>query len=158
MKTNPIKYSLTLVAGACLAISAECSLAETDGHDAGAIAATAERFHHALAAGKPDEVISLLQPDALIVEGGVVETRVEYEGGHLKDDMAYAAAVPDRQLKVVVRQEGDVGWVTSTFRVQGIFQGKPVDSLAAETMVLSRTPTGWRIRSIHWSSRKAPRS
>jgi ketosteroid isomerase-like protein len=72
--------------------------------------------------------------------------------------MAYAAAVPDRQLKVVVHQEGDVGWVTSTFRVQGIFEGKPVDSLAAETMVLSRTPTGWRIRSIHWSSRKAPRS
>ncbi len=74
MRTNLIRYSLTFLAGACLAISAERSLAETDAPDAAAIAATAESFHKALAAGKPDEVISLLQPDALIVEGGAVET------------------------------------------------------------------------------------
>ena len=63
--------------------------------------------------------MSLLQPDALIVEGGAVQTRAEYESEHLGEDIAYARAVPGKQLKVVVRQEGDIAWVTSTFRVTG---------------------------------------
>ena len=101
-------------------------------------------------------MISLLSPDALIVEGGTVQTRDEYQREHLAEDIAYARAVPSTLRDVVVRQEGDVAWVTSTFRVTGKFHDKPVDDLAAETMVLTRTPAGWRIRTIHWSSHKAP--
>lgn len=102
--------------------------------------------------------MSLLQPDALIVEGGIVQTVPEYEREHLGEDINYARAVPGKQLTGVVRQEGNVAWVTSTFTVQGTFQGKLVNSLAAETMVLTRTSAGWRIRSIHWSSHRASKS
>ena len=156
MKTILTRYSTSLLTCACLALSAGGAIAETDTPDAAAIKATAENFHNALAAGKPDEVMSLLQPDALIIEGGAVETRAEYECGHLKEDIAYARAVPGKQLTTVVQQEGDVAWVTNTFGVQGTFRKKPVNSLAAETMVLTKTPAGWRIRTIHWSSHKAP--
>ena len=69
-------------------------------------------------------------------------------------DIAYASAVPGRQLTAVVRQVGDVAWITSTFKVQGKLKGKPVDSCAAETMVLSRNARGWRIRNVHWSSHR----
>ena len=158
MRANRIRYSLTLLSlGACLAWPAPFSVAETKAPDAVAITAVAEKFHSALAAGKPDEVMSLLQPDALIVEGGAVQTRGEYESEHLGEDIAYARAVPARQLRVVVRQEGAIAWVTSTFRVTGKFQSKTVDNLAAETMILTKSGASWGIRAIHWSSHKAPK-
>jgi hypothetical protein len=48
---------------------------------------------------------------------------------------------------------GPSAWATSTSEFSGTFQGKPVDSIGAELMVLSREPAGWRIRAIHWSGR-----
>lgn len=155
MKTKLTRYCITLLAGACLALSAGRAMAATDPPDAAAIKATAENFHKALAAGRPDEVMSLLQPDVLIVEGGSVETRAEYESEHLPADIEYASAVPGKQLSAVVRQEGETAWIISTFSVSGKFKGKEIDERAAETMVLTKTPAGWRIRAIHWSSQKA---
>lgn len=155
MKTILLKYSATLLTSACFALSTARSFAEAEAPDAAAITAAAESFHKALAAGKPDEVMSLLQPDALIVEAGAVQTRAEYQREHLAADIAYARAVSGKPRDVIVRQEGNIAWVTSTFEVSGTFEGKPVHSFSAETMVLTRTDGGWRIRNVHWSSHKA---
>ena len=152
MTTHPARSFSGLLVGVCLFLSAPRAPAETVVPDSNAISAAAENFHKALAAGRADEVMALLQPDALIVEGGTVQTRDEYQTAHLGEDIAYARAVPSRPLKVVVREEGDVGWVTSIFSAQGTFKDKTVSNLAAETMVLSKTSKGWRIRTIHWSS------
>ena len=54
-------------------------------------------------------------------------------------------------MRVVVR--GDAAWVSSTSSTTGEYRGRQVDSSGAELMVLSRTPQGWRIAAIHWSSR-----
>jgi len=131
-------------------IIAETTRSELSRPDAAAISAA-----KALATGDGKRVMSLLLPDALIVEAGTVQTRNEYQSEHLSEDIAYARAVPSTQRNVVVRQEGDVAWVTSTFQVTGKFHDKPVDNLAAETMILTKTPDGWRIRILHWSSHKA---
>ena len=155
MKTDLNTYLTALLASGCFLLTAGLTLGETDAPDAAAIKSTAEEFHQALAGGKPDQVMALLHPDALIIEGGTVQTRDEYQSEHLSEDIAYGRAVPSTQRDVVVRQEGDVAWVTSTFNVTGQFHGKRVDNLAAETMVLTKTPAGWRIRTIHWSSQKA---
>ncbi len=144
------KCSLTFLACVCLIVPTHLSLGETN-----VAAVTVDNFHRALAAGKRDEVMSLLQPDALIVESGIVQTRAEYEREHLDEDIAYARDVPGKRLNVLVRQEGDVAWVTSTFRLTGQFHDQPVDSFAAETMLLTKTSAGWRIGAIHWSSHKA---
>jgi ketosteroid isomerase-like protein len=156
MKTILEKCSTVLLAGAYLFISTGNTFGEPAVPDTTAINSTAEGFHQALAAGKAEEVMALLQPDALIVESGTVQTRDEYQREHLAEDIAYARAVPSTQRDVIVRQEGDAAWVTSTFNVTGKFHDKPVHNLAAETMVLTKTSTGWRIRTIHWSSHKAP--
>jgi ketosteroid isomerase-like protein len=150
------KHSAVLLATACLIISMGNAFGEPAAPDATAITSTAEGFHQALAAGKPEEVMVLLQADALIIEGGTVQDRDEYQREHLAEDIAYARAVPSTQRNVIVRQEGDAAWVTSTFRVTGKFHDKPVDNIAAETIVLTKTPAGWQIRTIHWSSHKAP--
>lgn len=157
MKAISYKYFAVILAGACLSLQAGHSFGEPATDDA-AITSAVEEFHKALAAGEAEKVMSLLLPDALIVEAGNVQTRQEYQREHLSEDIAFARAVPGTRRDVVIRQEGDVAWVTSTFRITGKFHEKPIDDLAAETAVLTKTPAGWRIRAIHWSSHKAPQT
>ena len=156
MKINIQACAATLFASGGLVFTTAFACGEPAAPDATAITAAAEEFHAALSAGKPDQALALLQPDALIVEGGTVQTRDEYQSEHLAADIAYARAVPSSLRNIVVHQEGDVAWVTSTFRMTGMFRDKPVDNLAAETMVLTKTSSGWRIRTIHWSSHRTP--
>ena len=101
--------------------------------DATAITAAAEDFHKALAEGKPDQVMAMLQPDALIVEGGTVQTRDEYQSEHLGADIAYAKAVPGKQLTAVVGQDG----------------------MSPGSQALSKSPANSRTnRSIAWRPRR----
>ena len=116
------------------------------------IAATVETFHDALKKGDRVAVMALLAPDAQILEGGHAESRDEYEKGHLAADIEFAQAVSSTRENVVARQEGLAAWVTSSSRVSGSFKGRDVNSAGAELIVLSKTPDGWRIRAIHWSS------
>ena len=51
---------------------------------------------------------------------------------------------------------GEVAWITSEGRTTGEFNGRAVDRLTVETMLLRRHGDGWRIHHIHWSSRAAP--
>lgn len=158
MKTSLTNSSAALLVGACLVATNGVSLGEPAAPEAAAITSTVEQFHKALAAGESDKVMSLLLPDALIVEAGVVQTRDEYQRHHLAEDIAFARAVPGTQRDIVIRQEGTVAWVTTMFRMVGQFQGKPIDTSAAETAILTKNSDGWRIRSLHWSSHKAPQT
>ncbi|MDP9348974.1 MAG: nuclear transport factor 2 family protein [Gemmatimonadota bacterium] len=87
------------------------------------------------------------------MESGGVETRAEYRGHHLPGDIAFAQAVPRQRSEIRVRVEGNAAWATSTSTVQGEFRGLQINSQGAELMVLRRTPEGWRIAAVHWSSR-----
>ena len=156
MKTILKKYSAVLFASACLIITSGHSFGEPVAAEAAAITATAEDFHKALAAGDADRVMSLLAPDALIVEAGTVQTRDEYRREHLTEDIAFARAVPVTSRNVVVRQDGNAAWVTTASRVVGEFHKTLVDSTGAETVILTKTSDGWHIRGIHWSSHRAP--
>ncbi len=158
MKNKLATGVITLLASGCFILTPGLLRAEGKAPDAAAITASAEDLHKALAEGKPEQVMAMLQADALIVEGGTVQTRDEYESEHLGEDIAYAQAVPGKQVTTIVRQEGNVAWVTSTFQVTGKFHDKPVNNLAAETMVLTKTAEGWRIRTLHWSSHKASKN
>lgn len=124
--------------------------------DSLAVADVVHRFHAALAAGDSAAVLALLAEDAVILEAGGTETRSEYRGHHLPADILFAQAVPGRRGSIAVRVRGDVAWATSTVEVSGTFQGRPVNSMSAELMVLSRESDRWHIRAIHWSSRRRP--
>ena len=116
------------------------------------IIATVEAFHDALKKGDRGAAMALLAPDAQILEGGHAESREEYEKGHLAADIEFARAVSSQRENIIARQEGSAAWVTSGSRVSGSFKGRDVKSAGAELIVLSKTPDGWRIRAIHWSS------
>jgi len=120
-------------------------------------AETVEAFHRALDAGDGPAAIALMAEDALVFEQGYVErTRAEYIEKHLEADMAFSKAVPSTVISRKATAVGDIAWVVSEGAVKGEFQGKPVDRLTLETIVLRREGGVWKIVHIHWSSRAAP--
>lgn len=121
--------------------------------DSAAVAAVVEQFHAALTNGDSASAVSLLAPDAVILESGGVETRAEYLSHHLPGDMAFARAIRSDRGPTRVVVEGDVAWATSTSTTVGSYRDRAINSAGAELMVLSKTPQGWRIRAVHWSSR-----
>ncbi len=121
--------------------------------DSAQVVETVERFREALAAGDSATVAALLLPDAVILEGGGLETKEEYFGHHFGADAAFLVGmdreIGDRQVRV----EEDAAWVSTMSRMQGTYDEQALDLQSAELMVLRRTPQGWRIAAIHWSSR-----
>jgi ketosteroid isomerase-like protein len=115
-----------------------------------------EGFHAALAAGETQRALDYLAPDVLIVEeGGAERSRAEYASHHLAADAAFTRAVPSTPLGSTGDAVGDLAYIVTESRMTGAYNGKPVDRLSAETMVLRHDPAGWKIVHIHWSSRAA---
>jgi ketosteroid isomerase-like protein len=136
------------------AAGADKALAQVVRSDAAAVAAVVESFHAALSSGNAETATRLLAPDAVVMEGGDKETRIEYVGHHLLEDIKFAKAVPSTRGHPEITVVGDVAWASSTSVTQGTYQSKALHLVGAELMVLTRTPSGWQIRAIHWSSRK----
>jgi ketosteroid isomerase-like protein len=121
--------------------------------DSIAVATTVLAYHEALTTGDSIAALALLAPDAVILESGGVESRAEYRAHHLHSDIAFARAVSSERSPVRVVVSGDVAWASSTSTTTGSFRDRPINAAGAELMVLVRTPDGWRIAAIHWSSR-----
>lgn len=121
--------------------------------DSTAVVAAVVAYHAAMAAADSAAALALLAPDAVIVESGGIETREEYRAHHLPGDIAFARGIKSERGPVRVAVLGDVAWATSTSTAQGEYRGRQINSSGAELMVLTRTPSGWKIRAIHWSSR-----
>lgn len=126
--------------------------------DSSAVVRVASRFHLILSTGDTTGISALLAPDLKVLEGGTVENRQEYLSHHLSADIAFAKAVPEERTSFSYTCEGDVAWLVSTSTATGKFNGRDINSNGAELLLLSRSPKGWRIRAIHWSSaRRQPR-
>lgn len=136
-----------------LLLTAIPAAAQTATPDQQAVLATMRAFQDAIAQGDSAGALKLLADDATILESGGVETRAEYRGHHLPADIAFAKAVPTTRDASVVTVLGDVAWVVGTSRTTGTFRDRSINSAGADLIVLSRTPEGWRIRAVHWSSR-----
>lgn len=124
--------------------------------DSVAVVRVATRFHAALENGDTMTIKQLLAPDLRVLEGGAVETRVEYFAHHLAADIEFAKSVRSERRLTSYTREGSVAWLISTSSARGTFRGRPVDSVGAELIILSKTPLGWQIRAVHWSSGRRP--
>jgi ketosteroid isomerase-like protein len=123
--------------------------------EAAAVESTVRAFHSALTSGDTETAARLLAADAIVMEGGERETRKQYVEHHLLEDVKFAQAVPSQTGAIDVTVNGDVGWASSTSVTQGTYQSKAINLAGAELMVLTKGPSGWLIRAIHWSSRIA---
>jgi ketosteroid isomerase-like protein len=117
-------------------------------------AATVDEFSAALQAGDLDRVGALLADDVLVLEsGGAERSKAEYFAGHAAADAAFLKQAHVQRTQRTVRVDGDHAWVGTESELHYSRDGQPATVLSTETMVLKRTPAGWRIVHIHWSSR-----
>ena len=121
--------------------------------DSSAVVALVANFHEALAAGDSARALAALAPDVMILESGGIENRDDYRAHHLPADIQFARAVASTRTVTRVTIEGDAAWVVASSVTQGQNNGRAVNSAGAELVVLRRTPSGWLISAVHWSSR-----
>ena len=148
---GPARIVALLLAG-----SAAIAGAQNRAADSSAVALAVQSYHLALEAGDSAAALALLADDAVILEAGGIETRAEYRTDHLPADIAFARVVPAIHSTRQVTVQGDVAWAASTSTSDGTYEGREIRSQGAELMVLTRDGAGWRIRAIHWSSRRRP--
>lgn len=122
--------------------------------DSAAAVRVATRFHGILSTGDTAGINIFLAPDLKVIEGGTVENRQEYYSHHLAADIEFARAVKEQRTSFSYKCEGTVAWLVSTSNSTGKFRDRDIDSAGAELLLLSRTPEGWKIRAIQWSSAK----
>jgi ketosteroid isomerase-like protein len=120
------------------------------------VAAAVKAFQTAMDTGDAATVMQYIADDALMMEGGTIENRMQYEKDHLPLDLDFAKDMTAKRMPVKQDVRGDVAWVRTSTEFSGTFQGQPLSLLGLETMVLTREPEGWRIRALHWSSQRRP--
>ena len=143
-----------LIVGVLIALT-ELLEAQQTGDEA-AVRAVVARFHTALNTGNAAAAMAVVGADAVFLEAGSVETRAQYEKDHLPADIEFEKSVPSKRGELRIVVAGDAAWSTCTYELKGTFQGRAIDSIGTEMMVLSRAAGGWQIRAISWSSRARP--
>ena len=152
--------SLALAVVAALTLATGTAAAQHDAShhgatsDSAAVVAVITKYHEALAAGDSAAALALLSDDAVILESGGIETRAEYRSHHLPGDIGFARTTHSQRNHIRVQVHHDMAWAAASSTTQGESNGRAINSTGAEMMVLIRTPTGWKISAIHWSSRQ----
>jgi uncharacterized protein (TIGR02246 family) len=140
-----------LVGALALAGSASAQSARPD--SAGAVAVI-EQYHAALAAGDSARAVSLLADDVVILESGALETRAQYLGHHLGADMKASQGSKGVRTIVKVTVIGDAAYVVSKTVTPPTGAAGSAGSEMAELMVVAKTGGAWKIKAVHWSSRR----
>lgn len=139
--------SLRKLALLCLALWCAGAQAQTPSPES-----VVSAFHEALRSGNTEAVKQLLAADAIVVEGGQVESREQYLSHHLAADIEFAKAVQSKPLTSQTTISGATAWVSSTSTSEGQFRGRAVKLRGAELVVLTQSASSWVIRAVHWSS------
>jgi len=139
-------------------VGVACAPTQSPADDEAAVAAAAKEFQTAMDTGDAPTVMRYLADDALMMEGGTIENRMQYEKDHLPADLEFAKGMTAKRMPVQQTVRGDVAWVRTSSEFRGTFEGKPLAILSLETMVMTREPEGWRIKALHWSGMRLPPS
>ena len=133
------------------ALSAACGAAPANEAD---VIAPLEAFYAAMKTGDKAAAMAQIAPDAVFVESGKLETRAEYEMNHLPADIDFEKQITGKRSPWQVKTQGDAAWVIATTEYDGTVDGAPLNFVSAQLAVLTRASGEWKIRSIHWSSRR----
>ena len=144
------------LAAGLVALTSGATLHAAQQTEEAAVRAVVSRFHSAVTAGDAAGAMAVVGADAVFLEAGGMETRAEYEKDHLPADIEFEKSVPMKRSALRVVVAGDAAWTTCTTELRGTFQGRTIDSIGTEMIVLSRTAGGWQIRAVSWTSRARP--
>jgi ketosteroid isomerase-like protein len=147
--------TIRIAALACAALAlahAPARAQQTARSDRAQVRRVVTGFSAALQAGDTARALSFLHPELVVYEQGTAENREHYRTQHLPADIAFLAHVRPDDAHEQLTVSGEMAMYLRQYRMRGTYRGKTIDSEGVETMVLLRTPRGWMIRHIHWSS------
>jgi hypothetical protein len=117
-------------------------------------AQTVDAFMSALVSGQLEQARQQMTPNAVVVANGeVLGERDEYIDGAAKGDSAALRTVQRELVRRDARAGTDVAWVVSEKRVRSAAGPQGPSEVVIETMLLAKTPLGWKITHVHWSGR-----
>jgi hypothetical protein len=118
--------------------------------------ATLQAFQDALQIGNREVALRWLASDVTVTEWGTTDaSRDAYAREHMAMDMAFLKTATVVILDRRVRPSADSAHIMTTSRVTGRAGAMPVDVTVTEESVVKRTPEGWRVASIEWSTEPA---
>ena len=96
----------------------------------------------------------LMEPGVVVITNGVIRgSRDAYMAQQATADADYMRRAQRQLLRRDARAGPNMAWVVSE-KLFKVPDGDPKAAIAtSETIVLVKTPAGWKIAHIHWSSR-----
>jgi len=137
---------------ATLAVEVPLSLQSMKPGAAPAAEATARAFQAALQRGDRVAVLALLAPDVRISEGGHTQTRDEYAGGHLGEDIAFLKTARITPVSLGSMLMDDTAMVGSENDMQTTIKGKLTALRSREMLNLKKDGDSWKIVSVQWQT------
>ena len=130
-----------------------CASGRDTATDEAGVKATLEAFYGSMKTGDTATAMAQIAQDAMFVESGRLETREQYEKNHFPNDFAFEKQITGKRTPWRVTINGDTAWVIASTTYKGPVDGDEVKFVSSQLAVLTHEMDGWRIRSIHWSSR-----
>jgi ketosteroid isomerase-like protein len=113
-----------------------------------------DSFSSAMTANNLASAGTFLDPGVVIVANGVAHgSRDEYLNTTGKARATFLGKAQAQLLRRQARGGPNFAWVVSSSSYRLTDAGKTNTMLTTESMLLSRSPQGWKIIHIHWSSR-----
>jgi ketosteroid isomerase-like protein len=130
--------------------------AQAGANDAGSIEAWLKGYDAAFVAKDLTRLATFYHPDVTIYEGGGINNGwADYRDRHLGPELKAFENLEfaHSATKVTVLPGGESAYATSRYTIKAKMGERMLDSEGLETLLLVRTPEGWKIRHSHTSSR-----
>ena len=124
--------------------------------DAAAVEAWLKGYDAAFLAKDLDRLAAFYHPDVTIYEGtGINNGWADYRDRHLGPELKAFSNLQfgHTDTKVTMMPGGQSAYATSRYTIKAKMGDRDLDSEGLETLMLVRTPEGWKIRHSHTSSR-----
>ncbi len=131
--------------------------AEEKMHSAGSeeVVQVLDNFREAIINNNQEKASELLTDDARILESGGIETKEEYLLHHFHSDGKFLSAMEREVQSQKVEANESTAWVSTASHMHGTYDDGDISINSAELAVLIKTDDGWKISSVHWSSRNS---
>ena len=124
--------------------------------DAASVEAWLKGYDAAFLAKDLDRLATFYHPDVTIFEGtGINNGWADYRDRHLGPELKAFSNLQfaHTETKVTLMPGGQSAYATSRYTIKAKMGERDLDSEGLETLMLVRTPDGWKIRHSHTSSR-----
>lgn len=98
----------------------------------------------------------LFAKDNIVIANGKVEgSYADYLANHIGPELGHFSRFSFSEYEVSVQEHGDIAWATETYLYKITLKegSKVIERQGVASSVLRRTDEGWRIVSMHGSSR-----